>query len=418
LLLVKKSFLLFFVLLFVLTGCSSRFEEPKVKKNLSSKNNSQKNSSSNKNNSQKSSSKSGVDTATMRPYKVKGHWYYPKKVDIGSYERGIASWYGKKFHGRKTSNGEIYNMHSLTAAHKTLPMNTMVYVKNIENDKTVTVRINDRGPFAGDRIIDLSKKAAETLNMLKDGTTLVELKILGYDGQEEISPEEETVSQAKQNSSEANDLNKTQAKNSSHINLEISKKDENKFETTTIKPITIIGFNETLNSLKEEEKQEKNIDITDSEQNMYPIGDENKIKNSEKEIAEERIKIVKKEQVPVIEYNPEVKKIPEITDDLKIDEQAKSKNKTSNEPVLSFYDDTELKISYYVQVSSFSKESGAKSFIKANKYKLNNSLSFKIGFENGLHKVWIQGFKDEAEARNYINSNDQFTSAWLVMKEE
>lgn len=90
-------------------------------------------------------------------------------------QRGIASWYGPGFHGKKTANGETYDMHALTAAHKTLPFNTVVRVVNTRNGQSINVRINDRGPYVGDRIIDLSKKAAEEIDMLGSGTAEVKL---------------------------------------------------------------------------------------------------------------------------------------------------------------------------------------------------------------------------------------------------
>ena len=90
-------------------------------------------------------------------------------------QKGTASWYGEPYHGRRTSNGEIYNMWTLTAAHKTLPFGTWVRVVNTENDREISVRINDRGPFVKGRIIDLSRKAAEALGMLGSGTAQVKL---------------------------------------------------------------------------------------------------------------------------------------------------------------------------------------------------------------------------------------------------
>jgi rare lipoprotein A len=92
---------------------------------------------------------------------------------------GIASWYGRDFHGRRTSNREIYNMYELTAAHKTLPFGTRVMVTNLNNGRTVAVRINDRGPFVGERIIDLSYAAAATIDMVGSGIAPVRLDILG-----------------------------------------------------------------------------------------------------------------------------------------------------------------------------------------------------------------------------------------------
>lgn len=116
----------------------------------------------------------------MRPYEIRGIKYYPTVVSIGDSFSGIASWYGPDFHGKKTSNGETYNMYDMTAAHKTLPMNTIVKVLNKKNGLTTVVRINDRGPFVDSRIIDLSNSAAKKIDMLRDGTAPVEIEILGF----------------------------------------------------------------------------------------------------------------------------------------------------------------------------------------------------------------------------------------------
>lgn len=100
-------------------------------------------------------------------------------VDLrGEIWYGSASWYGSKFQGKRTSNGERFNKRRLTAAHKTLPFNTVVSVTNLKNNKSVNVRINDRGPFKGDRIIDLSEKAANCLDLKKDGIGYIKLQVL------------------------------------------------------------------------------------------------------------------------------------------------------------------------------------------------------------------------------------------------
>ena len=120
---------------------------------------------------------------TMRPYSVFGITYYPFVAKIGDDFDGIASWYGPDFHSKKTSNGEIYDMYDMTAAHKTLPMNTVVKVDNLENGKSIVVRINDRGPFVKGRIIDLSNKAANQIEMVGRGTAKVKVTVLGYNGE-------------------------------------------------------------------------------------------------------------------------------------------------------------------------------------------------------------------------------------------
>lgn len=95
---------------------------------------------------------------------------------IGYVERGVASWYGPGFHGRKTANGETYDMHQLTAAHRTLPLGSVVQVRSLTSGRTVTVRVNDRGPFAKNRILDLSQAGAQALSMIGNGTDQVEIK--------------------------------------------------------------------------------------------------------------------------------------------------------------------------------------------------------------------------------------------------
>ncbi len=117
---------------------------------------------------------------TMRPYVVRGVKYYPTTVSVGDVFRGNASWYGPDFHGKLTSNGERYNMYDMTAAHKTLPMNTIVQVTNLRNGLSAVVRVNDRGPFIDTRIIDLSKSAANKINMIGAGTAPVKLEVLGF----------------------------------------------------------------------------------------------------------------------------------------------------------------------------------------------------------------------------------------------
>jgi rare lipoprotein A len=97
----------------------------------------------------------------------------------GEAERGIASWYGPGFHGRFTASGELYDMNAMTAAHPTLPLGTIVEVHNLENDRSVRVKINDRGPFKKNRILDLSRAAAEALGMIGPGTALVEVVPVG-----------------------------------------------------------------------------------------------------------------------------------------------------------------------------------------------------------------------------------------------
>jgi len=112
------------------------------------------------------------------PYEVNGRVYTPLASAEGYSEEGTASWYGPGLHGRLTSSGEVFDMHSATAAHRTLPFGTRVRVVNLANDRETVVRINDRGPFVKDRVIDLSFQAAKELGMIEHGTTPVRLTAL------------------------------------------------------------------------------------------------------------------------------------------------------------------------------------------------------------------------------------------------
>ncbi|MBU0973064.1 MAG: septal ring lytic transglycosylase RlpA family protein [Proteobacteria bacterium] len=121
----------------------------------------------------------GKIPATQRPYTIAGKRYIPIASAQGYEETGIASWYGKKFHGRKTSNGETYNMYAMTAAHKTLPMGTWVKVYSQDTRQEVVLRVNDRGPFITGRIIDLSYTGAQKIGMVGPGTARVKVTALG-----------------------------------------------------------------------------------------------------------------------------------------------------------------------------------------------------------------------------------------------
>lgn len=162
-------FLMLFVLLGTLfTGCSQKREA--VKKPTASKYTS-----------------ASRHKATMRSYKVLGKRYHPTYVEVGQVMRGISSWYGPNFHGKHTSNGEVYNMHARTAAHKTWPMDTMVRVNNLQNGKSTVVRINDRGPFVSGRIIDCSYTAGKEIGLDKMGIAKVSIEVLGFAGKIESS---------------------------------------------------------------------------------------------------------------------------------------------------------------------------------------------------------------------------------------
>lgn len=128
----------------------------------------------------------------QKPYTVNGRRYEPLRSAEGFTQTGVASWYGPDFHGKKTSNGETYDMHAMTAAHKTLPLGVFVRVENRDTGSEAVVRVNDRGPFVRGRIIDLSYAAAKKLDVVQHGTARVRIEALGYrttgpDGKEAYS---------------------------------------------------------------------------------------------------------------------------------------------------------------------------------------------------------------------------------------
>lgn len=112
-----------------------------------------------------------------KPYKIMGKWYYPQE-DYGYSEVGMASWYGKDFHAKKTANGENYDMNALTAAHRTLPLPSIVKVTNLENGRSLVLRVNDRGPYVKNRIIDISKRGAQLLGYQAQGVAKVRVEVL------------------------------------------------------------------------------------------------------------------------------------------------------------------------------------------------------------------------------------------------
>jgi rare lipoprotein A len=118
-------------------------------------------------------------------YRINGEWYYPA-VNYAYTETGIASWYGKQFHGKRTANGEIFDMNLVSAAHKTLPLPSMVRVTNLRNGRSLNIRVNDRGPFARGRIIDLSRRAAQLLGFERAGTVPIRVEIMAAESRQMV----------------------------------------------------------------------------------------------------------------------------------------------------------------------------------------------------------------------------------------
>jgi rare lipoprotein A (peptidoglycan hydrolase) len=185
----KYSFL---VLSIYLTGCSSSiYSNSDITYKASKPNSYNGNSYTLYNNQNEQFDPSFVDRALYshqkvgKRYKVMGKYYTPKHEPYYDVE-GIASWYGDKFHGKPTATGEIYNQYDLTVAHKTLPLNSLLYVTNLENGKSLMLRLNDRGPFIGNRIIDLSSAAAKSLGTTEKGLAKVRVQYAGPANKKDI----------------------------------------------------------------------------------------------------------------------------------------------------------------------------------------------------------------------------------------
>jgi rare lipoprotein A len=171
---------LLLVAILTLSACATRWNEPEPKGSYS-----KPGSEARTSNGELPRSRYGNPPL----YEVFGKRYYVMDSSLGYKEHGTASWYGKKFHGRKTSSGEIYNMYAFTAAHKSLPLPTDVRVTNLSNGKSIVVRVNDRGPFVGSRIIDMSYAAAKQLDMVTAGTAQVEIVALNPKRPASIAPQ-------------------------------------------------------------------------------------------------------------------------------------------------------------------------------------------------------------------------------------
>ena len=180
------------VLSIYLTGCSSSiYSNSDITYKASKPNSYNGNSYTLYNNQNEQFNPAFVDRALYshqkvgKRYKVMGKYYTPKHEPYYDVE-GIASWYGDKFHGKPTATGEIYNQYDLTVAHKTLPLNSLLYVTNLENGKSLMLRLNDRGPFIGNRIIDLSSAAAKALGTTEKGLAKVRVQYAGPANKKDI----------------------------------------------------------------------------------------------------------------------------------------------------------------------------------------------------------------------------------------
>lgn len=157
----------------------------------------------------------GVKRKVGNPYKIAGVWYHPKE-DPTYDQTGYASWYGKDFHGKATANGEVYNMNALTAAHKTLPMPSYVKVTNLTNNRSIVLRVNDRGPFVAGRLIDVSRRGAQLLGFQKQGVTRVRIQASDSNGYVSQSAQSNKPSRQVATTPTANTIGTQQADTETH----------------------------------------------------------------------------------------------------------------------------------------------------------------------------------------------------------
>lgn len=353
------------------TGCGNKFSNPEKREEAKSS-----------------------DFNKMSPYKVNGKWYYPKKEIVGEKLYGVIGWYGDDYHGKPTINGETFNMFDLTAAHKTLPMNTMLLVKNIDNGKSVTVRVNDRRAFMINRELEISKRAGQELGIIKIEQVEAEITILGYNGMKEMTFEEQNRNIKKL---ELAKVTEKELVSESAVLTKITPIVKNTFSGSNITENQVDLKNQTSVSLTPN-KPTKAVIFLKKDLNESNIIANNFDSDSELEVTENNSTIDISKKIKKIE-------IEEITD-LVIKPQSIEKNIVYQKR-------------YYVQVGSFKLKDGAERFIAENiKVFQDGKLTLIIRDEHQLFRVWVSGFKDETEARNFNNAKEFFFSSFLVYRTE
>jgi len=389
--LLSKSFIFLFILLLV-SGCGNRFAESPNHNGLKS------------------------EKELMKPYKRNGKLYYPKKVAVGEKFQGIVSWYGDEFHGKQTANGEIFNMYNLTAAHTTLPMNTILLVRNLENNKTVVVRVNDRGPFVENRILALSKEAGKKLEMIKQGTIKAEITVIGYDG-----VRDEKLLKIETDRFKSKHISKKVQKNIKGIkhNVKILPKEHEEITKSLFSKPKI----ETTSS------DEANI-ITEPNEKIVLIEDINVTKKDSLKPQVENIQILPQTN----DKNNTVEIIEEPTDSNDTINMAKSDFEETNgsdvldEKITSLVIKPQVELPsvqknkiikrFYVQVGSFRNKDGAERMVKQYQEELPKSLKLIIKEENNLFKVWVSGFNSKEDASEFNNKKDIFGNSFVVIRSE
>lgn len=327
--------------------------------------------------------------ATMRPYTINGKTYYPTTVSVGDTATGTASWYGPDFHGKKTSNGETYNMNAMTAAHKTLPMNTMVRVTNLGNGAQTTVRINDRGPFVAGRIIDLSRAAASSIDMLGAGTARVKLEVVGFYGDGKNYQNTGSVSSSP---SVSNSKNWGSGVSGAIITAGISgaisggisgaassagaaaKSAAKSAASTAVRQAVDKGVQKASQKISGAFEKNQNANLANSSQNF----------SNESEFSS-------------------------------TNSQASENSANFGEPKITEGQQSFEGGSFMVQIGAFKRLEGAESFknSNANKYGYKTLIrTFDIDGEK-IYRVFLSGFRSEAEARDFVEAK-HFGGAYIV----
>lgn len=343
----------------------------------------------------------------MSPYEVNGKWYYPANREVGEKITGIVSWYGDDYHGKDTANGEKFNMYSNSAAHKTLPMNTMLYVKNLSNGKGVVVRVNDRGPFIDNRELDLSKKAGTEIDIIRVGTTKAEITVLGYNGM--IDDDILRNAQFGEFKLPNQQFEVKEEDKSSKIEVETLK--------TSIVQNTFSGTNIIEDAIfieKNTPKEANNRDESNKTLKSSIVADV-KIAKISQENSNLLLEEVSENSLKDLNSSMQNKLIEELNS---TSEPVKTVTNMVIEPQVIIPKEVVLQKRFYVQVASFKNEDGVDRFLSENRDLLQKPLSLISRQEGELHKIWVSGFENMDEAREFNNKKEFFASSFIVVRDE
>jgi rare lipoprotein A len=338
----------------------------------------------------------------MRPYQVNGVEFRPKKELLGVPLRGVASWYGEEHNRSRTDSGEEFNDLNPTISHKTLPMDTMVLIRNIGNNRSVKARVNDRGLFISGIDFSMTKVIAQELDITNSNSAVVEITVLGYDGK--IDSKVLQMSQNKETPQKSNI-----EKNFDELDKEAKAVDsEKRIVQNTFQGTDIIE--EPLYIAKESPKPLILEEIGDE---VVVATEENISNSSQPDLEDGSLEIV--ENIDSNSSESDLEKA------LENEAEAQPVTEVTNiviKPKVVLTDNREYAKVFYVQVASFGSGERAELFKTKNSSLLPNGLSLKIKQEGDYHKVWVSGFRDSDEAKLFNNAKEYFPSSFLVQREE